>query len=34
MSFFAKEVVGQEWGIYYELTGAGSGGLVDRKSVV
>ena len=28
MSFFVKEVVGQEWGIYYELTGAGYGGLV------
>lgn len=28
MSFFAKEVVDQEWGNYFELTGAGYGVLV------
>lgn len=28
MSFFAKEVIDQEWGNYFELTGAGYGVLV------
>lgn len=34
MSFFAKEIIDEEWGNYFELTGAGYGALIALMIVI